>query len=106
MSQFKKYLEIVTEGKDHVYNESNYDLKDFPGVLESSGADMLTSNLNLLKEALETNLNNMDSVDDIKLMGTISKTLRDMQHSFTDEQKVIQEEIELLMKQYKNNYKK
>lgn len=106
MSQFKKYLQIVNENRDHIYNESNYDLKDFPQVLKDSGKNMLTTNLNLLKEVLEVNLNNMNNVGDVELMGEISRTLMKIQDSFTKEQKKIQREIQSLMNQYYDFYGK
>jgi len=50
MSKFKKYLEIVSE--NHIYNESDYDLIQFPGVLKTTTPEMLTNELESLKRVL------------------------------------------------------
>jgi hypothetical protein len=104
MSQFKKYLQIVTE--NYVYNEAESDLKDFPKALKSATSEMLTSELESLKRVLETNLDNKKNVGNIELMGKISRTLMKKQSSFDATQKSLQTEIQELMKKYEDFYGK
>jgi uncharacterized protein YfeS len=104
MSQFKKYLNIVTE--NYIYNEADYDLKDFPMVLKNTTPAMLNSDLENLKNVLETNLNNKDNVGNIELMGKISRTLMKMQSSFDETQMKLLSEIQKLITKYQDYYGK
>ena len=106
MSQFKKYLGIVTEGKDYVYNEENYDLYQWPQVIQDSRLDMLTMNLTNLKDTLEVNLDNMNGVADIKLIGYITRTLRNRRNEFDKKQKELHKEIRKLLMKYEDYYGK
>jgi hypothetical protein len=101
MSKFKKYLEIVSE--NHIYNESDYDLIQFPGVLKTTTPEMLTNELESLKRVLETNIDTKDNVGDIEVIRQIIRTLTTLRNDM-DTQYALIKNIRDLASKYEDHY--
>jgi hypothetical protein len=100
----RPYQNIALE--NYVYNEADYDLKDFPMVLKNTTPEMLTSELKSLIRVLRANINNKKNVGNIEVIGQISRTLMKMQGSFDATQESLQTKIQKLMKEYEDFYGK
>jgi hypothetical protein len=101
MSKFKKYLGIVSE--NHIYNESDYDLIQFPSVLKTTTPEMLTNELESLKRVLETDINNMDNAGDIEVIRQIIRTLTKLRSDMDTQYALIKDIIKLASK-YEDYY--
>ena len=84
MSQFKKYLQIVTE--NYVYNESDYDLEGFPELLDQTrmGFEKEINSYNPpsgYKKALSTFTRSSESGYDDRQENLLKSHIRDLNNS-------------------------
>lgn len=105
MSQFKKYLEIVTEGKDYLYSEESESIEKYVKAVEK----LMTINTKNMSDALKTlnlGLENQNPSEEekemvLKLLKNLKELGKSQSKEFMDEVHMYIRDIEITLGIYK-----